>query len=67
MPLVNMSTDGLVLFSQESASVPQSMVRQSRSSTMLALQDPSTPWSIEEAPRLRLDTLVDGSTRFHWF
>ena len=26
-------------------------------------KDPSTPWSIEEAPRLRLDTLVDGSTR----
>ena len=26
-------------------------------------KDPSTSWSIEEAPRLRLDTLVDGSTR----
>lgn len=26
-------------------------------------RDPTTSWSIEEAPRLRLDTLVDGSTR----
>ena len=26
-------------------------------------KDPTTSWSIEEAPRLRLDTLVDGSTR----
>ena len=26
-------------------------------------KDPSTPWTIEKAPNLRLDTLVDGSTR----
>ena len=26
-------------------------------------KNPTTSWSIEEAPRLRLDTLVDGSTR----
>ena len=26
-------------------------------------KDPTTPWTIEEAPRFRLDTLVDGSTR----
>ena len=26
-------------------------------------RDPTTSWAIEEAPRLRLDTLVDGSTR----
>ena len=26
-------------------------------------RDPTTSWSIEEAPKLRLDTLVDGSTR----
>jgi len=26
-------------------------------------KDPTTSWAIEEAPRLRLDTLVDGSTR----
>jgi len=26
-------------------------------------KDPSTSWEIEKAPRLRLDTLVDGTTR----
>jgi hypothetical protein len=26
-------------------------------------RDPTTSWAIEEAPKLRLDTLVDGSTR----